>query len=208
MSYSGNVLTPTNNLSFSNLNLITNSTTAQVGGSTILYIPAKTGDNLTAQYVAAPATPYCLIANVVCNQGDYNTNNNTNTIVYGIGFTDLTKSVLLAMDWNNTTSSRMAVYNFPTVTSVGVLAGNNSMASGQPTSLVNWFQIRDDGTNIYFYIALDGMEGAPPTMWVKLYQESRTAHLASPSNIFWGADSNGTGAATFLTLNSWQTVPL
>ena len=65
MSYNGQSTVPPSNITFTNLNFITNTVVSTIGNSQVLWVPPAGGDNMVGQYIAAPATPYCCIANIV-----------------------------------------------------------------------------------------------------------------------------------------------
>lgn len=205
MSNPGSLLFPTNNLSFTNLNFISGAASAIAGTSTTLYIPSTT-TNIVGQYMAAPATPYCLIANVACNMGDYNAA--TNTVSFGIGFYDGTKLVSLLAQWSSTVTMGLQVYESADVTHLTTSVFGSTAAAGQPTGTLQWFQIQDDGTNIKFLISTDAAGLEDSTHWVQVYTQARAAYLSAPTNIFWGGCNQSSGSKMYLTLNSWQTVSL
>jgi len=210
MSFEGQLIVPSVNTSFTNLNFITNAVTGTVGESKYLYVPGAANHNVVGQYVGAPATPYCIIANLANNQGDYVSSSYVDEkIMFGIGFYDGTKLVVMTANYSSTVTMSLAVGEYATVSSTPTSVFGQSFATGHPSGMLQWFQIRDDGTNIYFYIAFDGGE-SQPLHWVKLYSQARTSYLANVNNVGWFCDSNGSasGNPTYLTLNSWQTVAL
>jgi len=213
MSYRGNVWVPPNNSTFTNLNLQTGSSITNVGSGKALFYQPVTGDNIQGQQFTAPATPYCVIGNLVCNQGDYVSASYTNdrSIMFGLGFYDGTKAVWGGANWNSASDTMgYNIYHWSNLSTVAATQFGQRFASGQPTGMIQWFQVRDDGTNIYFYIAMDGTSGNPPTHWVKIYSEARTSYLSAPTYIIWAADDSFATAATpaYFTLNSWQVVAL
>jgi hypothetical protein len=208
MSYEGLLYVPPSNTSFTNLNFITGATVSTVGNQLDFFSPSKSGNNVVGQYVAAPATPYCTIAKIVNNQGDYVSASYTNTtMTYGLGFYDGTKLVAMQASYSNTITMSLRVNTFATTTSTPTTVFGQDYADGQ--GLISWFQIRDDGTNIYFYVAMDDGE-TQPTHWVKLYQQARTSFLTAVTNVCYMINATG-GAAdnnNYLTIQSWQTVAL
>ena len=211
MSYRGQVWVPPSNATLNNLNIVTGASITTVGSSKVLYAPGKSGDNFVGQYATAPATPYCAIFNISQNQGDYvSAAYAQQSMLCGAGFYDGTKIVGLFAVWSNNATMRLDVYEWSSVSAIASGVWGQSFSSGQPSANINWFMIRDDGTSIYFYIATDGMNGAPPTHWVKCYSQARTSYLANVNNVCWGCDTNGSSsdAPTYATLNSFQTVAL
>jgi hypothetical protein len=211
MSHTGQVFRPPTNVTFSNLNLLTGAVATKVGETVTLYVPAATGTNLEGQYVAAPATPYCLIANLVSSQGDYVSASYTaEPVNYGIGFYDGTKLVWIRANWSSSITMGLFVTESATVSAITADVFGNAYSTGQASGLIRWFMIQDDGTNISFYIAMDADNLTQPHHWVKLYSQARTSYLANVNNICWLCDSNtsASSAPNYLTLQSWQTVAL
>jgi hypothetical protein len=213
MGFKGQVWVPPANTSFTNLNTNSLLTTSVVGNNNVIFnLNTHSGDNLIGQYISAPATPYCAIMNLECNPGDYNGTGYSNqpTVLFGAGFYDGTKAVTMFMDWASSSNTMgVNIYQWSTTTNISSGVFGQRYASGYPTGNISWFQVRDDGTNIYFYISTDGVT-TQPTHWVKLYQQARTSYLSSPSKVGWFSDANGSGTTspTYYTLNSWQTVGL
>jgi len=58
-----------------------------------------------------------------------------------------------------------------------------------------WWRIRDDGTNHYFGVSLNGID------WVEVYSQSRTAWL-TPSVIGWGANVYGSNYTALARMRS------
>lgn len=206
MSYSGQIYVPPINTTFTALNSASITT---VGDRYAMSVPAQSAntDNVVGGYVAAPAAPYCLIANVIINPGDYTNQTNPGSVFNGVGFYDGTKLLYLNCTFNSTHAG-INVTSYSSVHQAVANLSGNFYSGGYPSDTINWFQLRDDGTNIYFYIATDA-GNEPPTHWVKIYSQGRSAYLSAPTNIFWAADAQiNAVASAYLTLNSWQTVSL
>lgn len=212
MSYNGQIWVPPNGTSFTNLNFITGTTKTTSGPTITLYVPPPaSGDNLVGGYVAAPATPYCAIACLNQNIGDYTSGSyGQQTMLAGLGFYDGTKAILAMNRWSTTESMGQAVYEWTNTSTINTKVMGQSFADGWPTSRNTWFQVVDDGTNIYFFVASDDGSQRPPTQWAQIYQQARTSYLANVNNICWGCDSNGSTSdvPTYLSLLSFQTVGL
>ena len=212
MSYSGQIYVPPANTSFTNLTPSNTTLTTQAAGSNTCAVIASTasGDHLVGQYVAAPATPYCTIFSIAFNPKDLYMNDNISTCIFGGGFYDGTKAVTAYAVCNISDVAGVDVYYWSTTSNISAtLAGNRFTNASVATGQVNWFQLRDDGTTIYFYWALDG-EGAPPTHWTLLYSEARTSHLSAPTYVGWFGDANANSSSGlyYYTIQSWQTVAL
>jgi hypothetical protein len=211
MSYRGQVWVPPSNTSFTNRNFSGLAAATTVGSSIAMVTTPAANDNLVGQTIAAPSTPYCIIASVACNQGDYVSTGYTTprTNLFGLGFYDGTKAIVGMAAFANNATMRYDVYEWTNVSTINTAVFGQSYASGQPTANLQWFQVRDDGTNIYFYVAMDGGQ-TQPTHWVKTYQQARTSYLANVNNVGWfGYTGNlNTGQPNYYTLNSWQAVAL
>ncbi|WP_264076173.1 hypothetical protein [Mycobacterium gordonae] len=59
----------------------------------------------------------------------------------------------------------------------------------------NWLQIRDDGTNRYFDLSVNGVD------WVTAFSEGRTAFI-TPDQFCFGATNESTGADVVMRLRS------
>lgn len=209
-SYLGQVLVPTNNISFSALPTVTGQVMSVVGGSTILYAPSSSEQNI-GYYIPAPPTPYSIIMNLALNQGDYVSASwgSDRTVLYGPYFYDGTKFVMMQCVFNNTDTMGIDIYECSNNTTASIVFGRR-LSSGQPSSLINWLQVVDDGTNIYFYVAMDGNNTSPPSHWVQIYSQARTSYLSNVNYVGWGSLNNNNidEAPLYLTLNSWQVINL
>lgn len=214
MAYTGSTFFQPTATTFTNLNIagVTGAAATKVGDAITLYVPPKSGHNIVGQYVAAPATPYCTIANFVLSQGDWVSSSYTQEqMIYGIGFYDGTKLIMMAATFTGAVTMSLTINEYATVTSTPTTVFGSNISAGQPSSMVRSFQIQDDGTNIHFSMALDGNQGLhQPYQWVQLYIQARTSFLSAVTNVFFGVDSNGSNSGTYsyATLNSWQTVAL
>lgn len=210
MSYNGQIWVPPISNNFTNVNFNTGATANSVNNAIELYVPKASGsNNLIGQSYNAPSTPYCAIANIDTNIGNFDPN--TNSIIIDFGFYDGTKFVLFQTEFgpiNGGETLRYGIIRYSNTTTFSATQyGYTIYPSGYAGSAIRWIQIRDDGTNIYFYIASDGGE-TQPKHWVKLYQEARTTYLSNVNKIFWGCNSYFNGCNTYLTLNSFQTISL
>jgi len=207
MSYQGQVWVPPTNTSFTSFN---SPTVQSVGSNIAMYQNSQSGgsDNIVGQYAVAPSAPYCAIANITFNPANYVGQASPGTMLWGMGFYDGTKLIMLNVRFAETETMWYNITEYSNVNTYfnNVIGGGT--ASGYPMSTIQWMQVRDDGTNISFYIATDGGQ-TQPTHWVQLYQQARTSFLSNVNNVFWGLSAtNGAVAPSYLTLNSWQIVSL
>ena len=212
MSYEGQLVVPATNNTFSTFaGGGTGITPVNIGGSILVPGLAATANGVGGAKIAAPATPYCTIANIVCNQGDYVSSSITQKpIGYGLGFTDGTKYIFVCATWGSAVTMEVNVYECATSASTASSVFGQTFTGGQPTGSVTWFQVRDDGTSIYFYIATENDGETQPKHWVKLYSQLRTSYLSAVTSICYIYYVTGvaSGPNTYLTVNSWQTVAL
>lgn len=210
-------------LPFTNLNFNPQSTTTNIataGNSIALGLIQSTSNNtdhVIGQYVAAPATPYCVIANISMNQGDMAGFSNFATKVYGIGFYDGTKAVTSVSAWNSPNPATMlgGVFEWTNVNSISNVIDYTRKTSGFPTGTLNWIQIEDDGTNIKFFYGCDGTPTKAPTHWAQYYTQGRTSFLSNVNYICYMTDFAGNSIVgstgfqdSYLTLKSWQIIKL
>lgn len=211
MSSRGSPLVSPINVSFTSLN---GGSFSKCGNSVILdvVVQAANAHSIVGAYVSAPAAPYCVIMNICNNQGDQaNVARGGDTCSWGTGFYDGTKLVMMSWQYRgSSTTVSMANYvtEFSNVNTASSTVFGSASPTGYPSNNVNWMQVRDDGTNIYFYVATDG-KYQQPSHWAQVYSQSRTAYLSAPTYVFWGADAISNQINyTYLTLNSWQQVAL
>lgn len=218
MSYPGNVyFQPPSFTTLKGASVPASFALTRVGQAITMYSATNisNSDNFGGGYIAAPATPYCAIANLVLNQGDYVNTSYTHspTVLTCFGFYDGTKLVTLCPVYNNGDTMGIDVYEWSGTSAIASGVFGQRFASGQPSTMMNWQMIQDDGTNIKFYMAMDGTNNVQPSQWVLLYSQSRTAYLSAPTNICWGMDVTSAGNTSasppvYCTLNSFQTVAL
>lgn len=149
---------------------------------------ASANDSWSIRYKTAPSTPYSITALIsflpwtVSSSGDYNV---------GIGFYDGTKTVVLRNLLHNNGAA------FPLVSEYsGLTTWNSNVWSGSTLSqTMLWMKIKDDGTNLLFYLSADGYN------FTQVYSQGRTSYLTGPTDIFFGAAANG--GTLPATLMSW-----
>jgi len=191
---------PTSGWSYYNQSSTTATT---INGSAINFYMPKHGsagaDNFTGYVRTAPSTPYTIIANVTYNAVDINATTGL-ILTPGLGFTDGTSAT-----WTNprifeTGYSLTVLYAAnSTAGSANVFSDRPATATAYPWPLTQWYMIRDDGTNVYYYISNDSQDNG--STWVRLYTETRTANFThSKVGLFWAAQGH---CDMNCTLNSW-----
>lgn len=207
MSYQGQVWIPPTNTSFTSFN---SPVVQNVGNNIAMYQSPQSSlaENIVGQYVSAPSIPYCVIANLTFNPANYVGQLSPGTMLWGIGFYDGTKIIMLDLRFNETETMWYAVTQYNNVNSYNLNVVGGGQPSGYPMSTIQWMQIKDDGTNISFYIATDGGQ-TQPLHWVQVYQQARTSFLSNVNYVFWGLNATTNAVApNYMTLNSWQIVSL
>jgi hypothetical protein len=205
MSFNGQIFTPPPISGWSSYNQ-TSTATLSANNAINLYV-AKSGtvnsDNCSGYYRAAPSTPYTIIANCTYNGVDINVADNL-VLTPGLGFTDTTKLSFINPRFNTTVGYALCVSNFTNATSISsnVFSNQSAGVSMYPQPINQWWMLRDDGTNIHFYMSSDSQNNG--STWVSLYSVARTNFL-TPSKIglFWNARGN---IDMNVTISSWQII--
>jgi hypothetical protein len=155
--------------------------------------PSSAATNLTGRYKAAPTAPYTITVLVTA------TRNTLNGAFVGIGWYDGTAKVQPIGIFNNGSGLQLIAvrqYNTPT-SSPGI-----SFQSGlNGYSVPVWFQIRDDGTSVYFSFSYDGAN------FFQVYTTTKASGFLGASgysNVIFLADPNA--GRMFGTLLSWTQI--
>jgi hypothetical protein len=184
-------LTPPNAADFSWRNQGGASATAR-NGSIFLQGTQQSGDNLRLYEQAAPSTPYSFVAGFSVLMVSANYCN------IGLGFDDGTKMEVMCFSyntsfngfclnvskWNSVTSFNSQVISLPFI----------------PASGMVFFKVRNDGTNIYFYVGLN------PIDFVEVFSEAKGTFLGSITDVCLALDGNSTSfaAVNAITLFHWE----
>lgn len=170
------------------------------------------GNNLNnesfgAQYRASPgSTPYSFTARMVFDasgiigQAVYGNALSGPSILTGacIGFRDSGGKYIVfgVLPYEGTPQTFVSVAYFNSSVSYNTnLAAISNMALMTPLSSLRdlTLKIKNDGTNINFYISVDGGQN-----FALFYSEAITAHLADAANVCWGAHKDGGAGAICL----------
>lgn len=172
------------------------SVATTLGNGVNLWTPKNiAGHSITGYTRTAPSTPYTIIAHITMNTQD-----STGLEQIGIGFDDGTKYInLLVKAQANTYTSAWAVqYGITSITTVGDRAGFK-YAYGYPYCELGWLMIRDDGTNIYFYVGDDTGDN-----YYEVYHEARGNSLTTgPTNVGLYSDADASSTLDW-TVDNWQ----
>jgi len=202
MSFEGQIFTPPPTASWNWFNQSSGTATTSKQNAINLYV-AKHGsantEGVSGYYRTAPSTPYTIIMNLVYNSVDINATTGK-FATCGPGFTDGTKVIFLnPRVFNSGYSLYVTYFSNSTTLANEDFTDAPATATAHPWAASQWWMIRDDGTNIYFYISEDAQENG--SSWVKVYSQARTTRL-TPSSV--GFFFNGRGNADInCTLNSW-----
>lgn len=173
MSFKGFVKTPLPSTTADGANA--GQTWTAFGNIGNMYSPASGGGTYIGRYVTPPSTPYTIIAHFAVNP-------TTSTALIrgpGLGFADGTKSIIMQTKAhaNTYTSGYSVEYFSNTVTLSSTLAGY-VYAYGFPLINIGWQAIRNDGTNIYFYIGDDSGQN-----FYQIYSEAKGANLGTINRV-------------------------
>jgi len=138
---------------------------------------------------AAPSTPYAIIARL--RRFSFNASWHW----HAIGFRDSATGRLVSHGVYSagvTPVVRREYWTSPT-TQTGASADVNWWP------ILEWMRIRDDGTNIYGDISVNGDD------WIQMFSLGRTAHLANPDEVWVGWNMYAGTAAGQLQVLSWET---
>jgi hypothetical protein len=141
---------------------------------------------------AAPATPYTVVIGFV-------------TLAYCGAF----PSFAIALEESSTGKYvfwefRSGNGAYPLQLDVGHWTNSTTFSAdtyGKPVMAVMpavWLSVKDDGTNLTFYLLLDGQNP------IQMFQESRTAFLAGgPNKIGWGIENGTASNFSYATIVHW-----
>lgn len=179
------------------------SVATQVGKSLNIFTPKNaSGDSIVGYYQVPPATPYTVIAHICNNPGAGVINNHGDALhLIGIAFSDGTGSLILNLRFSSTqTASWSVLYCANSTTGSANLGNNFQDASGFPWANVGWLMLRNDGTNIKFYVGDSSGKN-----FELLYSEAKGAHLGTINEIGLFSDAAG-GTDLNWACDSWQVV--
>lgn len=194
LSFMGQTLTPP---------VLANFTTAVApltltGASNGIFMgDAESAHKLCNVYITPPATPYAFRTLVAIAMAV----NGTNPFVF-LGFSDGTKYQVMGFSLAGTNAGSVigwGVSNWTNSTTFSVFVAqlNAAPASGTGSGYV-WLKVRDDGTNVYFYLSPDGQN------FVQLYTIAKASGFLGASGysrVCLGVDMDNGGLfgyATFL----------
>jgi len=203
MSYKGQKLVPPPTSGWSWYNQQSSTATTIDNNAINFYTPkhgSANADDTTGYYRTAPSTPYTIIANLTYNGVDRNSTTGL-VLTPGLGFSNGTTSSYINPRIYDTGYGLCVTY-----WSVHGTANSNDFndqpatATPYPWSTTQWMMIRDDGTNVYYYMSNDNQENGKS--WVKILSYGRNVYdIKANVGVFW----NGRGNVDInCTINSWQ----
>jgi hypothetical protein len=164
-------------------------------GSMTMTIPDTGTVNWRLLYQSVPAAPYSVIARL------HSIQEFTNSNITGIYFHDGTK--LMGLEFVTQTRAGLGLGNILRVERItnvntdGSTAYQNTVFTINPTTSCIFVRLRNNGTTLYFDIALDGVSYYP------LYNET-VGSFITPTHVgFGGLCSTGDGFNAQVTLSSW-----
>lgn len=156
------------------------STVANIRSTLSIAVPAGTG--WTGIFQPEPSRPFAVEAKVRI------TGLTSNSHYGGIAVRDSGTGVTVSLSLVNGNTLRVDHWSSP-----GSLSGSAFTATVD--SLPEYLEIKDDGTNLYFYVSRDGAG------MLLVYQESRTAFMASPDQV--GYIAGAPGSTGMLLGSDW-----
>lgn len=153
--------------------------------------PSQVGESTSGKVLAAPSTPYSIVAafNVIAPMSL------TGITVAGLGFRSSGGKLFYVAVQTRTDHGVnwfVGKQDSPTSTS-NPAAGVGGLASAQPY----WLKVSDDGTDLKFYIG-DGEN------WVEVYSEARGTYLGSPDQVGWFVNNFDSDNEALVWLRHWE----
>ena len=180
--------------------------TSTYGNNYLIGSNSTNSDFLTMAYMAAPgSTPYSFTARVVCEssgliesitRGSIAVGNN---IGFAIGWRDGSGKyvVLMVESYNSSPYWYVLASQWSSFSSVNASPLTLTFA-GEANLLAPggcWFKIQNDGTNLNFYISIDGKNFA------LVYTQTITHYLAAATSVAWGTYGHNESAT--IALYDW-----
>jgi hypothetical protein len=160
---------PTSGWSWVNQGTSTLSTTE---GYQTIETPGQAATNLRIRTRSAPSAPYTITTQISMIGED------TNTQSGNIFVRDNSSGRIISLAHTSLEQSTFSITRMNSATSFNSTSSINEYAlKGSPV----WVRVEDNNTNLIFQVSADG------THWATLLSESRTAWLATPDHIGWGA---------------------
>ena len=183
---SGTILTESD---FTWLNQGSATATDLDSGGIALVVPTTSGNSIRGKYKSAPGTPYTLTVGFAPQL------HADSTCVAGIGFRESSSGKLIIM--GSAKVDELAVYKFNSPTSF-----NTSLFSRVPwpmARLIQWFQLEDDGTDIYFRTGVDGIN------FQDIVDEARgTFFTTGPDQILFYCNTNSASYGLTSAILAWE----
>lgn len=175
------------------------SLTSTNGPDYLIGSSSSNSDFLSAAYMAAPgSTPYSFTARCAADysgiiegiaRGSITSGNN---IGFSIGWTDGTKYLMLTLEaYGSSPYWDLVVIAWTNDTSVST-THNGQAFNGIGPMTDFWFKIQNDGTNLNFFISVDGIN------FYQFYTETITHFLSAATDVAWGTYGHNESAAIVL----------
>jgi hypothetical protein len=192
---SGNLLSKTD---FTAVNQGSRTYDDQLGGLIITQPSHGASDNWFLLTRSAPSTPYSVIA---ATRGIAVNTNSTAALYWGIGFresgTGKFTQTILGISTNNG-GLRLLNQNWNSPTS---FSATNLTSSLLINSDIQWLKIRDDGTNLIFYLGNDGLN------WIEIYSVGRTNFMTGgPNQVFVISQHFNSQHTGYVTVLHWSEI--
>lgn len=183
---SGNILDSTD---FTWLNQGSATITDLSSGGMALVVPAAASNNIRGLHKSAPGTPYILTVGFAPQL------HADSTCIAGIGFRESATGKLIVI--GSAKVDELAIYKFNSPTSF-----NTSLfarVEWPMARLIQWFQIEDDGTDLFFRTGVDGIN------FQDIADEGRgTFFTTAPDQILFYCNSNNATYGVTSAIIAWE----
>lgn len=185
-------LTPVKKADFT-IHYQNNLTINDLGKGIYVYAPSRGGsDGITSLYKTSPTAPYQI---TICME----------RIIFSKMYTHC------AVGWRNSSSAKIqevGYYNWSVAEiqlRYGYIRGNNynsytswnsEILSGSMIGLFEWWRVKDDNTNRYWYVSLDGQN------WTLVLTIARTNFIGTPDQV--GIFINPSDGIISTIIKSWK----
>jgi len=158
-------------------------------GGIHLSCPAASSNNIRALYKSAPSTPY----SVRCGFTPFL--HSDSTCIVGIGFRESSSSKMIII--GSAKIDEIAVYKFDDATSFD--SSLFARVSWPMARNLQWLEIEDDGTDLYFRTGVDGIN------YFDIVDEARgTFFTTGPDQVLFYGNTNNATYPVGITVCAWE----
>lgn len=172
---------------------ITGASITSANAVIVCHSPGINSDACLVAYMAAPATPYSITAQIRCGGFYYNSSGG---LMFRLSSTG--QFHMIGQQYNGTPSSAIVVNRYTNNTTY---LGTDKTAGGSGSCVFDWLKIVDDGTNRSFYASTDGYN------WLEVYSVARGTFI-TPDQVGFlfngNTNTSGTDFGAYLSIVSWS----